>query len=66
MNSLLNVRPSPSPAASMADLPFTAWEPPAEPSSAPAPAPALITRRSLPGTSIRRLRNHRSAWPRRA
>ncbi len=25
----------------------------------------LITRRIRPGTSIRRLRNHRCAWPRR-
>jgi hypothetical protein len=27
---------------------------------------ALMTRRIKPGTSIRRLRNHRSAWPRKA
>jgi|GEM_PF-6170018 len=25
----------------------------------------LITRRPIPGTSIRRLRHHRSSWPRR-
>ena len=34
--------------------------------TAPArPAVALITRRIKPGTSIRRLRHHRCAWPRR-
>lgn len=35
---------------------------PAAPPSSPAP---LITRRTMPGTSIRRLRNRSSAWPRR-
>ena len=29
-------------------------------------ATALITRRQLPGTSIRRLRHHRCAWPKRS
>ena len=52
-----------------------AWEtlvidplPPAAPiATAPAPITTeLITRRYIPGTSIRRLRHHRSAWPRRS
>jgi hypothetical protein len=45
------------------------WQPEQEAASAEETAVTasvpLMTRRIKPGTSIRRLRNHRSAWPRR-
>lgn len=44
-------------------LPFTRSAPPD--AVAPSGTTALMTRKIMPGTSVRRLRNHRSAWPRR-
>jgi hypothetical protein len=49
-------------------VPALTWEPAVLPAlNAPPPSgdTALITRRPQAGTSIRRLRHHRCAWPRR-
>ncbi len=70
MNRIVSIYPPADSGSSVAVLDFPAAESAAMPamiypSAQPAPA-ELMTRRIMPGTSIRRLRNHRCAWPRRA